>query len=100
MLPDKQFLIDLAHTKMPFGKYKDRYLIDLPEYYVVWYNQKGFPKGKLGDMLKQVYKIKRLGSVDTEYQEAVSEVVFLKYQSRGIQLFTLWIVKILAGSSL
>ena len=61
MFPDKQFLIDLAHTKMPFGKYKDRYLIDLPEYYVVWYNQKGFPKGKLGDMLKQVYELKLNG---------------------------------------
>jgi hypothetical protein len=46
---------------MPFGKYKDRYLIDLPEYYVVWYNQKGFPKGKLGDMLKQVYELKLNG---------------------------------------
>ncbi|WP_161634403.1 putative quorum-sensing-regulated virulence factor, partial [Aquimarina pacifica] len=27
------FLIKLASAKMPFGKYKDRYLIDLPEYY-------------------------------------------------------------------
>lgn len=61
MLPDKKFLIDLAHTKMPFGKYKDRYLIDLPEYYVVWYNQKGFPQGKLGDMLRQVYELKLNG---------------------------------------
>lgn len=58
MLPDKQFLIDLAHTKMPYGKYKDRYLIDLPEYYVVWYHSKGFPKGKLGTMLLQVYELK------------------------------------------
>jgi uncharacterized protein (DUF3820 family) len=30
---------------MPFGKYEGRYLIDLPEYYVVWYSNKGFPKG-------------------------------------------------------
>ncbi|GAB1857050.1 DUF3820 family protein [Flavobacteriaceae bacterium MHTCC 0001] len=58
MLPNTQFLIDLAHTKMPYGKYKDRYLIDLPEYYVVWYHSKGFPKGKLGDMLHQVYELK------------------------------------------
>lgn len=58
MLPDKQFLIDLAHTKMPYGKYKDRYLIDLPEYYMVWYHGKGFPKGKLGNMLRQVYELK------------------------------------------
>lgn len=61
MLPNKQFLIDLAHTKMPYGKYKDRYLIDLPEYYVVWYHNKGFPKGKLGDMLTQVYELKIIG---------------------------------------
>ncbi|WP_027136781.1 DUF3820 family protein [Gaetbulibacter saemankumensis] len=64
MLPDKKFLIDLAHARMPFGKYKDRYLIDLPEYYVVWYHQKGFPKGKLGDMLSQVYEIKLNGLED------------------------------------
>lgn len=56
--PDKDFLIKLAHTKMPYGKYKGRYLIDLPEYYMVWYNNKGFPKGNLGDMLKQVYELK------------------------------------------
>ncbi|WP_034041160.1 DUF3820 family protein [Wocania ichthyoenteri] len=64
MTPDKDFLIKLAHTKMPFGKYKDRYLIDLPEYYIVWYNNKGFPKGKLGDMLKQVYELKLNGLED------------------------------------
>ncbi|MBB3123581.1 MULTISPECIES: DUF3820 family protein [Mesoflavibacter] len=56
--PDKDFLIKLAHTKMPFGKYKDRYLIDLPEHYVVWYYNKGFPKNKLGQMLETVYTLK------------------------------------------
>lgn len=49
---------------MPYGKYKDRFLIDLPEYYIVWYNSKGFPKGKLGDMLKQVYELKLNGLED------------------------------------
>lgn len=56
--PDKNFLIKLAHTKMPYGKYKDRYLIDLPEYYIVWYHTKGFPKGQLGNMLQTVYELK------------------------------------------
>lgn len=55
---DTNFLIQLAHTKMPYGKYKDRFLIDLPEYYVVWYSNKGFPKGKLGQMLETVYTLK------------------------------------------
>lgn len=51
-------LLELARTKMPFGKYSGRYLVDLPEPYVVWFSQKGFPKGKLGEMLKIIYEIK------------------------------------------
>ncbi|MGV3460975.1 MAG: DUF3820 family protein [Flavobacterium sp.] len=57
----QKLLIKLAHTKMPFGKYEGRYLIDLPEYYVVWYNNKGFPKGQLGDQLRLVYELKLNG---------------------------------------
>jgi len=62
--PDKEFLIKLAHTKMPFGKYKDCFLIDLPEYYIVWYHNKGFPKGKLGEMLETIYTVKLNGLED------------------------------------
>lgn len=51
-------LLLLAKTKMPFGKYSGRYLIDLPEPYVVWFSQKGFPEGKLGDKLRAIYEIK------------------------------------------
>ena len=54
----------LANTKMPYGKYKGKYLIDLPEHYIVWYNNKGFPAGKLGDMLKLIYEIKLNGLED------------------------------------
>ncbi len=60
----KQFLIKLANTKMPYGKYKGRYMIDLPEYYVVWYRNKGFPKGQIGDMLATVYELKVNGLED------------------------------------
>ena len=62
--PDKDFLIKLAHYKMPYGKYEGRDLIDLPEYYVVWYQNKGFPKGKLGEMLQTVYELKINGLED------------------------------------
>ncbi|WP_340076661.1 DUF3820 family protein [Leptobacterium sp. I13] len=58
---NKDHLITLAWYKMPFGKYKDRYLIDLPVAYLTWFQQKGFPKGKLGDMLQSVYEIKTNG---------------------------------------
>ena len=57
-MPDEKMLLELARMKMPFGKYKGRLLIDLPEPYMVWFNQKGFPSGKLGDMLRTVYEIK------------------------------------------
>lgn len=57
----KQFLVKLANTKMPYGKYKGKYMIDLPEYYVVWYRNKGFPKGQIGEMLATVYELKLNG---------------------------------------
>ena len=46
---------------MPFGKYKDRRLIDLPETYLIWLARKGYPHGLLGVMLKDVYEIKLNG---------------------------------------
>jgi uncharacterized protein len=52
------YLLRLAKTKMPFGKYQGRYLIDLPEAYLVWFSQKGFPEGELGSMLQAIYEIK------------------------------------------
>ncbi len=57
-IPNPALLIKLAHAKMPFGKYKGRYLSDLPEAYLVWFKQKGFPKGELGRMLMEVHEIK------------------------------------------
>ena len=54
-------LTQLANMKMPFGKYSNRYLIDLPESYLVWFSNKGFPEGKLGLMLRSVLEIKTYG---------------------------------------
>ncbi|MEN7973034.1 MAG: DUF3820 family protein [Verrucomicrobiota bacterium] len=59
--PDPEFMLELARAKMPFGKYAGRLLIDLPEPYVVWFKQKGFPNGKLGKQLETVYVIKANG---------------------------------------
>ncbi|MEZ4853685.1 DUF3820 family protein [Flavobacterium sp.] len=64
MNTSQQELIKLAHTKMPFGKYEGRFLIDLPEHYLVWYKQKGFPKGKLGEQLQLIYELKLNGLED------------------------------------
>lgn len=48
----------LANSKMPFGKYKGQYLIDIPEYYYTWFRQKGFPNGKLGLQMQEIHEIK------------------------------------------
>ena len=61
LTPDPKSLLELAQTKMPFGKYAGRLLIDLPEPYVVWFKQKGFPVGKLGQQLETIYVIKANG---------------------------------------
>lgn len=57
-LLDKEDLVKLAKTQMPFGKYKNRPLIDLPEPYLLWFADKGFPAGKLGMLLKLALEIK------------------------------------------
>lgn len=59
--PDSSILLELANTKMPFGKYAGRVLMDLPEPYLVWFHQQGFPKGKLGEQLQFLYEIKLNG---------------------------------------
>ena len=55
---DPELLLKLARYRMPFGKYQDTLLIDLPEPYVIWFANKGFPKGELGMLLSIVHEIK------------------------------------------
>lgn len=59
--PGAETLLRLARYRMPFGKYKNRLLIDLPEAYVVWFAKQGFPTGELGNMLRLVHEIKLNG---------------------------------------
>lgn len=55
---DREKLIELAHYRMPFGRFKGRYLVELPESYLIWFQRTGFPQGKLGDLLKAMLEIK------------------------------------------
>jgi len=59
--PDPDLLIQLVKMKMPFGKYKDTLLCNLPVSYLEWFNRKGFPKGKLGVLLATMYEIRLNG---------------------------------------
>ncbi len=61
MTPDPNLLLQLTLTKMPFGKYKGTFLCDLPVSYLEWFEQKGFPEGKLGVQLQTIYEIKLNG---------------------------------------
>jgi len=47
-----------AAMLMPFGRFKGTRLIDLPEPYVVWFKNEGFPAGLLGQRLGLMYEIK------------------------------------------
>jgi uncharacterized protein (DUF3820 family) len=58
LLSDPNELLKLAQYRMPFGKYAGQLLIDLPEPYVVWFANKGFPDGELGKMMRIIYEVK------------------------------------------
>ena len=57
----REVLKALVTTRMPYGKYNNRLLCDLPEPYLSWYHAKGFPKGKIGMLLSTIYEIKLNG---------------------------------------
>ncbi len=59
--PDPELLMELVKTPMPFGRYKGRLLIDLPEPYLVWFSSRGFPESHIGELLANLYEIKLNG---------------------------------------
>ena len=61
MIESETLMIEAINQVMPFGKYAGRKLLQLPEPYLVWFNSKGFPEGKLGQQLALVYEIKLNG---------------------------------------
>lgn len=61
-------LIELTQTQMPFGKYKGRLICDLPETYLLWFKQKGFPKNRIGHLLAIMCEIKIEGIESIVYE--------------------------------
>ncbi|HWR78900.1 MAG TPA: DUF3820 family protein [Pseudomonas sp.] len=56
-----QDLLLLVTLRMPFGKYKDRLIADLPGHYLNWFARTGFPKGELGRLLALMQEIDHNG---------------------------------------
>ena len=64
----RNLLVDIGRTRMPFGKFGIKAyppagvpIMDLPVEYLIWFQQNGFPKGRLGELLAQVCEIKSVG---------------------------------------
>ncbi len=55
---DLQLLVTYV---MPYGKYKGRVLADLPGNYLAWFARKGFPPGKLGQLLALMLELDHNG---------------------------------------
>ncbi|XOV90805.1 MAG: DUF3820 family protein [Pseudomonadota bacterium] len=55
---EREDLVHIANTSMPFGRFKGRILADLPEEYLLWFVDRGFPAGKLGELMQLTLEIK------------------------------------------
>lgn len=60
-MTQEEMMLALVTMEMPFGKYKGTRICHLPESYLVWFHQQGFPKGQLGMLLGTMYEIKLNG---------------------------------------
>ena len=57
-----QELQEIARTIMPFGRFQGRKLHELPAEYLQWFVTKGWPKGRIGELMRIVYQMKADGS--------------------------------------
>jgi len=51
----------LLSRSMPYGKYKDRLIADLPGHYLAWFAREGFPPGEIGHLLALMHEIDHNG---------------------------------------
>lgn len=64
----RNLLLEIGKTRIPFGKFGIKAyppagvpIIDLPAEYLGWFKERGFPKGRLGELMHEVYEIKAVG---------------------------------------
>lgn len=59
-----EYLADLTVYRMPFGRFRHSYIHALPFEYLHWFveKSKGFPSGRLGELMQFVYQVKGAGA--------------------------------------
>jgi len=64
----RRLLLEIGRIRMPFGRFGPKDyppsgvpLMDLPPEYLVWFKDRGFPKGRLGELMAVVCEIKEVG---------------------------------------
>lgn len=63
----RRLLAEIGLCRMPFGKFGPKSyppgvpIYDLPPEYLAWFAERGFPKGRLGELLAIVHEIKSVG---------------------------------------
>jgi uncharacterized protein (DUF3820 family) len=65
----RNLLQEIGTTYMPFGKFgpgdyppSGVPIMDLPPEYLVWFQERGFPKGRLGELMAMVFEVKQSGA--------------------------------------
>jgi uncharacterized protein (DUF3820 family) len=65
----RNLLEEIGRTYMPFGKFGPKDyppsgvpIMDLPSEYLVWFQERGFPKGRLGELMAMVFEVKQSGA--------------------------------------
>ena len=64
----RNLLAEIGMAHMPFGKFGIKAyppaglpIMDLPIEYLAWFHERGYPKGRLGELMAHVFEIKAVG---------------------------------------
>ena len=65
----RNLLKEIGATHMPFGRFGPKNypprgvpIIDLPPEYLGWFKERGFPEGRLGELMSIVFEVKEIGA--------------------------------------